>query len=71
MRFGLAVGPFVAGVLSDMWGLQTALEIMPCFGIAAALCYLLAARSYESDLKDVVSAANTSELEPGTSALAS
>ena len=57
--FGLALGPFVAGVLSDLWGLEKALEIMPCFSIAAALCYLLAARSYESDLKIVVAAENT------------
>lgn len=54
--FGLAVGPFVAGVLSDMWGLQKALEVMPSFGIGAALCYLLAARSYEADLKIIVTA---------------
>ncbi|WP_019449988.1 MFS transporter [Cupriavidus sp. BIS7] len=68
--FGLAVGPFVAGILSDMYGLQKALEIMPFFGVAAALCYVLAARSYESDLQAVVSATKASELEPGASALA-
>ncbi|MGN5476380.1 hypothetical protein ACTMU2_03315 [Cupriavidus basilensis] len=48
--FGLAVGPFVGGALSDAWGLQTALAVMPAFGVLAALSFWLAARSYESDM---------------------
>jgi MFS family permease len=47
--FGLAAGPFVAGVLSDAWGLQLALTLTPAFGVLAALAFLLAARSYEID----------------------
>ncbi|CAG2158905.1 MFS transporter [Cupriavidus numazuensis] len=48
--FGLAVGPFVGGLLSDAWGLQTAMAVMPAFGLLAALCFLRAMRTYESDL---------------------
>lgn len=51
--FGLAIGPFVGGAMSDAWGLQTALAVMPVFGVVAAGCFLLAARSYESELKRV------------------
>ena len=47
--FGLAAGPFLAGVLSDHWGLATALSTTPLFGIVAAVAFLLAARSYEAD----------------------
>ena len=34
--FGLAAGPFIAGVLSDAWGLERALTVMPLFGVLAA-----------------------------------
>ena len=51
--FGLAAGPFVVGVLSDLYGLQTALALAPAFGILAAAFFLLAARSYESDARQV------------------
>jgi MFS family permease len=47
--FGLAVGPFLVGVLSDVWGLQQALAAVPAFSVLAAGSFLLAARSYESD----------------------
>ena len=47
--FGLAAGPFLAGVLSDAWGLQPALTLTPAFGVLAALAFLIAARSYEFD----------------------
>jgi MFS family permease len=50
---GLAAGPFIAGTLSDMYGLETALKITPLFGLAAAAFFLLAARSYEADIKRV------------------
>jgi MFS transporter, Spinster family, sphingosine-1-phosphate transporter len=46
---GLAAGPFIAGVLSDVWGLEPALTAMPAFGVLAALAFLVAARSYEAD----------------------
>jgi MFS family permease len=51
--FGLAAGPFVVGVLSDLYGLQTALALAPAFGVLAAAFFLLAARSYESDVREV------------------
>jgi len=51
--FGLAAGPFVVGVLSDLYGLQTALALAPAFGLLAAVFFLLAARSYESDARQV------------------
>ena len=47
--FGLAAGPFIAGVLSDVLGLTTALTVMPAFAVLAAAAFLLAARSYEAD----------------------
>jgi MFS family permease len=51
--FGLAAGPFVAGVLSDLYGLQPALAVLPAFGVLAAFFFLLAARSYEADVRRV------------------
>ncbi len=51
--FGLAIGPFVGGAMSDAWGLQTALAVMPLFGVVAAACFLWAARSYEAELQRV------------------
>lgn len=47
--FGLAVGPFLAGILSDAWGLVPALTAMPAFSLVAAGSFLLAAGSYEAD----------------------
>lgn len=46
---GLATGPFVAGVLSDWWGLQLALTVTPLCSMVAALCFLVSMRSYDSD----------------------
>jgi fucose permease len=46
---GLAIGPFLVGALSDQWGLQVALAIVPLFSILAALFFMIAARSYETD----------------------
>ncbi|MGF6700838.1 putative MFS family arabinose efflux permease [Paraburkholderia sp. MM5496-R1] len=46
---GLAVGPFLAGVLSDQWGLQWALTVIPLFSILAAVLFVIAMRSYDSD----------------------
>lgn len=53
--FGLAVGLFVGGLVSDAWGLQTAPAIMPAFGLLAALFFLRATRTYEPDLAEVAS----------------
>jgi len=47
--FGLALGPFLAGLLSDAWGLVPALAAMPLFALVAAGAFVLAARSYEAD----------------------
>ena len=42
-------GSLLAGVLSDAWGLETALAVMPVFGGLAALAFVVAAGSYEAD----------------------
>ncbi|MBA2965230.1 MULTISPECIES: MFS transporter [Ramlibacter] len=47
--FGLAVGPLIAGALSDVWGLPLALAAMPLFSILAAAAFLRAGRTYEAD----------------------
>ena len=48
---GLAAGPFVTGVLSDRWGLENALAVVPAFAVLAALAFARAARSYEADAR--------------------
>ena len=48
---GLAVGPFVTGVLSDRFGLQTALATVSVFSALAAAAFMRAARSYEEDAR--------------------
>jgi MFS transporter, Spinster family, sphingosine-1-phosphate transporter len=47
--FGLALGPVIAGTLSDAWGLESALTLMPAFSALAAIAFMVAARSYEND----------------------
>jgi len=47
---GLAAGPVIAGTLSDKFGLADALAATPLFGIAAALCFVAASRSYELEI---------------------
>jgi len=49
--FGLAMGPLIAGALSDAFGLQTALTVTPLFGIAAAWMLVIGSRTYERDMK--------------------
>jgi predicted MFS family arabinose efflux permease len=51
--FGLAAGPLLTGYLSDKYGLPFALAAVPGFCVLAAAVLLLAARTYESDLKNV------------------
>jgi predicted MFS family arabinose efflux permease len=53
--FGLAVGPFLVGMLSDQWGLQHALAVVPCFGLLAAFAFVWSARSYDTDVDRVSS----------------
>jgi MFS family permease len=50
--FGLALGPFIAGALSDALGLELALTMVPAFSLVAATTLLLAAGSYESDRRN-------------------
>ena len=47
--FGLALGPVIAGALSDAWGIEFALTIIPAFGALATIAFMAAARSYETD----------------------
>ena len=47
--FGLAAGPFIAGLLSDALSLPVALAVMPLFAIIAAAAFMRAARYYEAD----------------------
>ncbi len=48
---GLAGGPFLTGLLSDRYGLQTAMAAAPLSCLLAAAMFLLAARTYDADLK--------------------
>lgn len=51
--FGLAIGPFLVGVLSDMWGLQQAMAVVPAFSVLAAAFFMVASRSYDHDVRQV------------------
>ena len=53
--FGLAMGPLVAGALSDAFGLQTALAVTPVFGIVAAWMLVIGSRTYERDVERAAS----------------
>jgi MFS family permease len=48
---GLAPGPFVAGLLSDHYGLVFALQWMPLASIVSALALYMAYRHYDADRK--------------------
>jgi len=48
--FGLAIGPFFGGLISDTWGLNLALAAIPAISVLAAICFWKAARSYEDDM---------------------
>ncbi len=61
--FGLAGGPLLTGALSDAYGLQFAMSVVPLFGLLAAAMYMLAARTYVGDLKRVESVVHTVEIE--------
>jgi MFS family permease len=54
--FGLAGGPLLAGALSDRFGLQFAMAIVPVFGLIAAFLFIRAARTYPADLRAVPTA---------------
>jgi predicted MFS family arabinose efflux permease len=59
---GLAGGPLLTGVLSDRYGLQTAMGTAPLFCLGAAALFLLAARTYEADLAHASSTAHEPRL---------
>jgi len=46
---GLAPGPLIVGMLSDVFGLKLALTLAPVVALAAAVFFILASRSYEAD----------------------
>jgi len=48
--FGLAGGPLLTGVLSDVYGLGFAMAVVPLFCIIAAIFFLRAARTYAKDM---------------------
>jgi MFS family permease len=51
--FGLALGPYITGLLSDAWSLEPALMAMPAFCIVAAIVFLVATRTFETDMRKV------------------
>jgi predicted MFS family arabinose efflux permease len=51
--FGLALGPLLTGVLSDAFGLPFALSVVPLFCLLAATLFVVASRTYVSDLAKV------------------
>jgi hypothetical protein len=51
--FGLAVGPFLAGSLSDSIGLETALTLTPLSCIIAIGSFLIARRSYAHEHRNM------------------
>lgn len=53
--FGLALGPFLTGVLSDWMGLKTALVCIPMFSLIALLAFLKARGSYIGDMERAAS----------------
>ena len=61
--FGLAAGPLLTGVLSDIYGLPFAMSVVPVSCVLAAGVFLFAARTYEGDLR----AAGAMEPELGDS----
>jgi MFS family permease len=62
--FGLAAGPFIAGALSDAWGLTSTLVAMPSFAIIAAFAFRRAAGSYVPDMERVSAATIAPEVPP-------
>jgi MFS transporter, Spinster family, sphingosine-1-phosphate transporter len=55
--FGLALGPVIAGALSDVIGLEGALALTPLSCILAATAFLFARNDYAADKAQVVSLA--------------
>jgi len=55
--FGLAIGPFLVGFLSDIWDLHQAMSVIPVFSVLAAIAFIVASRSYDSDVSRIASIA--------------
>jgi predicted MFS family arabinose efflux permease len=55
--FGLAVGPFVGGLLSDAIGLTDALALTPLACVLAATAFLMARNGYQTDRQHHIEAA--------------
>jgi len=53
--FGLALGPIIAGTLSDVIGLEGALALTPLTCIVAALAFLMARNDYAADKAQITS----------------
>ena len=47
---GLAIGPILAGAISDSYGLPMAMTVMPAFCLLSAIVSVVGARSFERDL---------------------
>ena len=59
---GLAPGPFIVGLVSDATNLKTALTVAPLISLVAAALFLLASRSYESDVGNIEKEADRSDI---------
>lgn len=57
---GLAAGPVITGALSDAFGLDSALTVIPAFSVLAALCFVMASRTYEAEARQQVTCAEES-----------
>lgn len=47
---GMAPGPYLVGLISDVATLKTALTVAPLMSLVAAIMFILASRHYESDI---------------------
>lgn len=50
---GLAIGPILVGALSDIWGLQQAMEAVSLCSVLAAVFFIFGARCYDQDVRKV------------------
>jgi hypothetical protein len=50
---GSALGPPVIGILSDAYGLETALKFLPCFAFLGSILFFAASVFYEQDVERV------------------
>jgi MFS family permease len=57
---GLAPGPFVTGLLADMFNLQVAMTVVPLASLGAAYAYYRASRHYLDDMVDTSADATAS-----------